>query len=222
MTFNANKCKVLRITNKWNTISRGCYINNEKLAVKTDIKYFGITISSDLPWGKHRGNIIKQANSTMTFLKRNIWSASVTEKDVAFNTFLILTLQYASSSLAPYTKRDTHKTETIQYLAARFVMSNYMRTSSAISMMHQLAARYHHIQTSLPGFQSSFFPRIIVQLPSAGSNKPVNAGELPGMAGHSRFLYATQFLTVHTFYTIVYTSFIHDAWANSTALQEYS
>ena len=113
------------------------YINNQKLAVKTDAKYLGVTISSDLPLGKHTDNITKKANSTMAFLKRNIRSAPMTAKDMAYKTFVRPTLEYASPTWAPYIERDNHKIDMVQRRAARFVTSGYRRTSSVTSMMHQ-------------------------------------------------------------------------------------
>ena len=65
MSFNADKCEVLQITNKHHPISADFYSHNQKLAVKTDAKYPWVTISSDLSWGKHTDNITKKANSTM-------------------------------------------------------------------------------------------------------------------------------------------------------------
>ena len=38
----------------------------------TSAKYLGCTISSDLKWGKHISTICSKANSTISFLKRNI------------------------------------------------------------------------------------------------------------------------------------------------------
>ena len=137
MSFNADKCEVLRITNKWHPISADYYIHNQKLAVKTDAKYLGVTISSDLPLGKHTDNITKKANSTMAFLKRNIRSAPMTAKDMAYKTFVRPTLEYASPTWAPYIERDNHKIDMVQRRAARFVTSGYRRTSSVTSMMHQ-------------------------------------------------------------------------------------
>ena len=132
------QCKVLRITNKRRPISSDYYIHTHKLAMNTDAKYLGVTISSDLSWGKHTDNITKKANSTMPFLKRNIWSVPQTAKDMAYKTIVRPILEYASSTWALYTKRDNHKVEMVQRRAARFITTDYRHTSSVTSMLYQL------------------------------------------------------------------------------------
>ena len=76
MAFNAEKCEVLCISNKKHPLQHSYFIHGQKLATKTDSKYLGVTISSNLSWSKHVNNISKKANSTMAFLRRNIRSAS--------------------------------------------------------------------------------------------------------------------------------------------------
>ena len=48
------------------------FIHNQKLTLRTETKYLGMTISSDLSWSIHADNVTKKANSTMGFLKRSI------------------------------------------------------------------------------------------------------------------------------------------------------
>ena len=67
MAFNADKCEVLRITNKRRPICADYYIHSQKLAMKTDAKYLGVTICNDLSWSKHTDNVAKNANSTMEY-----------------------------------------------------------------------------------------------------------------------------------------------------------
>ena len=114
MSFNADKCEVLRITNKRRPIFSDYYIHNQKLAIKTDAKYLGVTISSDLSWAKHTDNIVKKANSTMAFLRRNIRSAPQSAKDKAYKTYVRPTLEYASTTWASKTATLSQKIEMVQ------------------------------------------------------------------------------------------------------------
>ena len=75
MALNAEKCEVIRITNKKRPLCSDYFIHNQKLALRTEAKYLGVTIGSDLSWSRHADNITKKAKSTMGFLKRNIRSA---------------------------------------------------------------------------------------------------------------------------------------------------
>ena len=138
MSFNADKCEVLRITNKRRPILSDYYIHNQKLAIKTDAKYLGVTISSDLSWAKHTDNIVKKANSTMAFLRRNIRSALQSAKDKAYKTYVRPTLEYASKTWASKTATLNQKIEMVQRRSARFVMNDYRRTSSATAMLETL------------------------------------------------------------------------------------
>ena len=85
VAFNAEKCKVIRITNKKRPLCSDYFIHNQKLALRTEAKYLGVTIGSDLSWSRHADNITKKANSTMGFLKRNIRSAPQAAKETAYN-----------------------------------------------------------------------------------------------------------------------------------------
>ena len=138
MSFNADKCEVLRITNKRRPILSDYYIHNQKLAIKTDAKYLDVTISSDLSWAKHTGNIVKKANSTMAFLRRNIKSTPPSAKDTAYKSDVRPTLEYASKTWASNTAILTQKIEMVQRRLARFVMNDYRRTSSATAMQETL------------------------------------------------------------------------------------
>ena len=98
MGFNADKCEVIRITNKKRPFCSDYTIHNQKLNIKTETKYLGVTISSDLSWSRHAENVVKKANSTMGFLKRNIRSAPQAAKDTANKTFVRPTAEYAATT----------------------------------------------------------------------------------------------------------------------------
>ena len=109
MAFNAEKCEVLCITNKINSIQHNYFIHGQKLATKSDSKYLGVTISSNLSWSKHVNNISKKANSNMTFLRLNIRQASQQAKSTAYKTFIRPTLEYASTVWSPHTNTDSNQ-----------------------------------------------------------------------------------------------------------------
>ena len=82
MGFNADKCEVIRITNKKRPLCSDYSIHNQQLTIMTETKYLGVTISSDLSWSRHADIVTKKANSTMDFLKRNIRSAPQAAKEL--------------------------------------------------------------------------------------------------------------------------------------------
>ena len=138
MAFNAAKFEVLCITNKKNPYQHNYSIHGQKLATKSDSKYLEVTISNNLSWSKHVNNISKKANSTMTFLRRNIRPASQQAKSTAYKTFVRPTLEYASTVWSPHTDTDSNQLEMVQRRTVRFVKSDYSRKNSVTAMCQDL------------------------------------------------------------------------------------
>ena len=131
MAFNTDKCEIIHITNKKRLSGSDYFIRNKKLTVRTEAKYLGVTISSDLSWSMHADNITKKANSTKGFLMRNFRSAPKATKKTVYKTSVRPIVVCATTSWAPFTESDKHKIEMVQRRAARFVTNDYRRTSSA-------------------------------------------------------------------------------------------
>ena len=74
----------------------------------------------------------------MGILKRNIRYAPQITKETAYKTFVRPIVEYAVTTLAPFTDTDTHKDEKVQRRAARFVSNDYQRTSSVTEMISNL------------------------------------------------------------------------------------
>ena len=83
MQFNADKCKVIRITNKLSPLIHDYHIHGTKLQTVKDAKYLGLTINSDLSWNKHVDITAKKATTSLNFLKRNLHSCPSTVKENA-------------------------------------------------------------------------------------------------------------------------------------------
>ena len=130
MGFNADKCEVIRITNKKRLLCSDYTIHKQKLNVKTEAKYLGVTISSDRSWSRHADPVTKKANSTIGFLKRNMRSAQQAAKDTAYKT----TMEYAATAWAPFTDKANDKIDMVQ----RIFINDYGRTSSVTEMMANL------------------------------------------------------------------------------------
>ncbi len=72
MSFNPDKCEVLRVTNKTNIIDAHYSIHGTVLRTVDEATYLGITIHKNLSWKPHLSKICKKANSTRGFLQRNL------------------------------------------------------------------------------------------------------------------------------------------------------
>ena len=128
-----------RLSNKKRHLCSDYSIHNQKLTIRTEAKYLGVTISSDLSWSRNADNVAKKANSTMGSLKRNIKSAPQAGKETANKTFIRPIVDYASTTWAPFTDTVNHKIEMVKRRAARFVSNDYGSTSSVTEMMSNLS-----------------------------------------------------------------------------------
>ena len=89
IAFNADKCEVIRITNKKRPLCSDYFIHNQKLSLRN----LGVTIGSELSWSRHADNITKKVNSTMGFRKRNIRSAPQAAKETVSDQLWSMPLQ---------------------------------------------------------------------------------------------------------------------------------
>ena len=84
MQFHADKCQVIKITNKRRPIIFNYTLHDHILATVTQAKYIGVTITTDLNWKQHVENITKSANKALGFLRRNLRINSVKAKEQAY------------------------------------------------------------------------------------------------------------------------------------------
>ncbi|XP_071479519.1 uncharacterized protein [Diadema antillarum] len=140
MSFNPDKCEVLRISNKRRNIiaSNPYLIHGTALPVVDEAKYLGVTIQRNLSWKSHINNICKRSNRTLGFLRRNLRRCPQAIKEQAYKTYIRPTLEYSSSVWDPHTKELISQIETVQRRAARFVLSDYRQQSSVALMLQKL------------------------------------------------------------------------------------
>ena len=98
MQFNADKCEVLRITNKRNPTICNYRVHDQHLQTVKQAKYLGATISSDLSWNQHVDNTVsvKKATNTLNFLRRNIRDCPPRVKEQCYKSLVRPIMEYAS------------------------------------------------------------------------------------------------------------------------------
>ena len=67
MSFNPDKCEVIRITNKKKIIDAKYTIHGQVLHETNRAKYLGVTIDNTLSWNKHIDIMTKKSNNTTAF-----------------------------------------------------------------------------------------------------------------------------------------------------------
>ena len=58
------------------------------------IKYFGVTITKDLKWNTHIGNVCTKANRTLGFLRQNLFSCPQDVREAASKGLMRCILEY--------------------------------------------------------------------------------------------------------------------------------
>ena len=137
MSFNPDKCEVLRITNKQKIINSNS-IHGTTLQTVDEAKYLGVTIQKDLNWRPHVNNICKKANSTHGFLQRNLGKCPSAVKEQAYKTYVRPTLEFASTVWEPHQQELVSQLEMVQRRAAPFVKSDFDKKHSVTDILHDL------------------------------------------------------------------------------------
>ena len=142
MEFAEDKCKVLRITKKWerNRIIKNYKIHDYVLETVDSAKYLGITLDSNLSFTKHIQDTTKKAKSTCQFLQRNLSRCDRATKEKCYKTYVRPILEYGSCAWDPHkgNQSQVNILESAQRKAARFVCSDWRRSSSVTDMMNSL------------------------------------------------------------------------------------
>ena len=140
MEFNPSKCQVIHITRSRRPAQNQYYLHGVLLEAVPSAKYLGVDTSENLSWNTHISRVSKTANQTLGFLKRNM-KIHQDLKAKAYITVVGPQLAHASSVLSPYTDTAIQQFEKVQRRAARWVKSDYSRTSSVTAMLQSLQWR---------------------------------------------------------------------------------
>jgi len=98
MSFNPDKCEVLRLTLKRQNIIQATYrIHGQPLKSVSSAKYLLLTIDSKLNYNEHVSNVCKKANSTRAFIHRNTRNCLQRVKAMAYTTYVRPQLEYVST-----------------------------------------------------------------------------------------------------------------------------
>ncbi|KAI8512059.1 hypothetical protein Bbelb_111590 [Branchiostoma belcheri] len=160
MAFNPSKCEVMTVPSSRNPITFPYSLHDHVLTKVSTTKYLGVSISSNLTWGRHVDLVTAKANRTLGMLRRCLRISSNAAKERAYMALVRPSLEYGCSVWDPHTKDQVSRVEMVQRRAARFVCSDYRRTSSVSSMLQNL------------GWQSLEVRRKIARQPSRGSDLP--------------------------------------------------
>ena len=138
LKFNVAKCHTMSITTKKNPITFNYILNDSILSRVSSCPYLGINITHDLSWKSHIHAITGKARRTLGLLQRNLHACNPHVKEIAFKSIVRPSIEYCSSVWDPFHQTLIDSLEMIQRKGARFVHSDYARTSSVTPMLNTL------------------------------------------------------------------------------------
>ena len=139
MSFNVEKCHVLTVTRRQKTKINADYkLHDQTLEPVKDAVYLGVNLTQNLDWGKHIGSKAAKANSTSSFVARNLKGCPTAVQTHCFKALVRPAVEYASVVWSPYKKDQKETLEKVQRRAARRICCDYRRTTSATALLQRL------------------------------------------------------------------------------------
>lgn len=130
MKLNVSKCNWIRFSRKRQNIETTYYLKTKSILFAEDVKYLGLTFSSNLTWNKHTQTIAIKAGHVLNFIRRNFKRAQQDVEEILSNSNVRPILEYAAAAWDPDTKGLNNKLESIQNRAAHFVTGSLDRNIS--------------------------------------------------------------------------------------------
>ncbi|KAI8515244.1 hypothetical protein Bbelb_078350 [Branchiostoma belcheri] len=138
MEFHPGKCQSLHITRKRAPLITEYHLHGHTLSAVKEAKYLGVTITNNLTWSTHIGNIVNKASKTLGFLRRNLKACPKRIREIAYFTLVRPIVEFASPVWDPHIVKDINRLEQVQRRAARWVSQRFRRTSSVNNMLEEL------------------------------------------------------------------------------------
>ena len=89
MAFNASKCFLLRVTcSRDNVVNYTYTMMGQPITSVTQDKYLGVELDSKLTWNEHIAAITGRANSSLGFLRRNLYNCPEQIKTQAYHSLV--------------------------------------------------------------------------------------------------------------------------------------
>ena len=139
MQFNADKCKVIRITNK-RKITEGTYsIHGYNLELVKTAKYLGVILDDKLTFKQHITTTAAKAQNCRHFLQRNLQKCSKEVKLQSYKTFIRPIVEYASTVWDPVGNQSlTYQLESVQRKSVRWICNQWSYEASPTAMIKDL------------------------------------------------------------------------------------
>ena len=141
MSFNADKCSLLRITNKKTIVSGQYTIHGKALKEVDHHPYLGLELDSKLDFNTHTKQTVSKAQRNLNLLRRNLHGCSQATKELGYKALVRPILEYTSSVWDPYTGKQMNQLGAVQAKGARFVTGQHSRRTSVTGLLQTLQWR---------------------------------------------------------------------------------
>ena len=138
MEFNPSKCNILHVSRKKKPHLNLYNLKGTVLEAVDTATYLGVIVAKDLAWNHHVHKTVSKGTRALGFIKRNIRTSYQAVKELAYNTLVRPTLEYASTVWSPHQKELIKSLEMVQRRAARYVLRAYDRKDSVTDMLKTL------------------------------------------------------------------------------------
>ena len=136
MRFQPVRCNMMQLTRKHlNNFHASYTLEGTILEDVDNIKYLGVTITSDFRWNTHISNICTKANRTLGSLRRTLFACTQDVREAAYKQMVRPILKYVSSVWDSFTDKLQEKLEKVQNRAARFVIRNYVYETGIMTII---------------------------------------------------------------------------------------
>lgn len=138
MKLNLTKCEVMSFTRKHVNSEFSYYLNNTMLSHTSSYKYLGVLLTENLSWASHIESTCAKASRSLGYLRRNLRNSPTNIRKLAFLTFILPILEFASAIWSPHQNYLIIMVERIQNRGARFISRNYDITSNITQIKSDL------------------------------------------------------------------------------------
>ena len=138
MEFNVNKCHVLSVTNKKKPHPPNYHLHGHRLEEVDSAKYLGVELTKKLSWGKHVNNTAAKVNKTSAFICRNLKGCPTSVQTHCYKALARPVAEYASPVWDPHCQTHIDALESSQRRAARRILNDFNRESSATALLKKL------------------------------------------------------------------------------------
>ena len=138
MEFNVTKCHVLSVTNKKKPTPITYHLHGHQLEEVESAKYLGVELTKKLSWGKHVTNTAAKVNKTSAFICRNLKGCPTSVQTHCFKALARPVAEYASPVWDPHCQNHIDVLEASQRRAARRILKDFDRETSATSLLNRL------------------------------------------------------------------------------------